>query len=208
MIFEGSKRLWGGGSRRLLWGLHDFWGVKTTFDGSRRLFWGFKNSWGNIKTISKKSQSTYEGSSWVFEGSQNRGMFEQFWSLIKFKMFGANFKIYSINFTKTGWFHNKDKRLSQQKNRRISVLLVLRLKNSGAFLQKQKSYFLNHFNCGQKIQTEINKGPVNTFFFVFFLFENEHVVIEELLQSFISEIDTQLFETIVLNARRRQIEKL
>jgi hypothetical protein len=61
-----------------------------------------------------------------------------------------------------------------------------------------KSYFLNHFDCGQQVQTEVNEGPVNAFLFIFFLFEDEHVVIEELLQSFIREIDAKLFESVVL----------
>jgi hypothetical protein len=59
-------------------------------------------------------------------------------------------------------------------------------------------YLLNHLNTSQQIHSEINKGPVNAFLLIFFLFQDEHVVIEELLQFFVGEVDTQLFETIVL----------
>jgi len=55
-----------------------------------------------------------------------------------------------------------------------------------------------------QIHAEINEGPFDSFALVFFLFQNEHVMIEELLQFFVSEIDAQLFETVVLDGGTEQ----
>jgi hypothetical protein len=59
-------------------------------------------------------------------------------------------------------------------------------------------YLLNHLNAGQQVHTEINESPINALFLVFFLFEDEHVMVEELLQFFVGEVDTQLFKTVEL----------
>ena len=59
-------------------------------------------------------------------------------------------------------------------------------------------YLFNKIDTGQQVHTEINEGPVNTFLLVFFLFQDEHVMVEELLQFFVGEVDTDLFETVVL----------
>lgn len=56
----------------------------------------------------------------------------------------------------------------------------------------------NQFNTGQQIHTEIDEGPVNTLFLVFFLFQDEHVVVEELLQLLVGEVNTELLEAVVL----------
>ena len=61
-----------------------------------------------------------------------------------------------------------------------------------------EAYSFNHLNTSQEIHAEINESPVNTLFLVFFLFKNEHVMVEELLQLFVGEVDTQLFETVEL----------
>lgn len=68
----------------------------------------------------------------------------------------------------------------------------------GAWAVGADSYFLNHFDCGQQVQTEVNEGPVDTFFLVLFLLEHEHVMVKELLQSLVSEINAKLFESVVL----------
>jgi hypothetical protein len=61
-----------------------------------------------------------------------------------------------------------------------------------------KSYFFNHLNTLNEIHTEIDEGPNDTFFLVFFLFQDEHVMVKELLQFLIGEVDANLFETVVL----------
>jgi len=55
-----------------------------------------------------------------------------------------------------------------------------------------------------QIHAEINEGPFDALALVFFLFQNEHMMIEELLQFFVSEIDAQLFETVVLDRGTEQ----
>lgn len=56
----------------------------------------------------------------------------------------------------------------------------------------------NQINTGQQVHTEIDEGPINTFLLVFFLLQNEHVMVEELLQLLVGEVNTQLLETVVL----------
>ena len=57
----------------------------------------------------------------------------------------------------------------------------------------------NQLNTGQQVHTEIDEGPVNTLSLVLFLLQDEHVMVEELLQLLIGEVNTKLFETVVLN---------
>ena len=57
---------------------------------------------------------------------------------------------------------------------------------------------LHQFNGRFQIETEVNESPDDTFLLVLFLFENEHVVVEELLQSLVSQVDTQLLEGVEL----------
>ena len=56
-----------------------------------------------------------------------------------------------------------------------------------------------------QIHTEIDKDPLDAFSFVFFLFQNEHVVVKELLKFLVCEVNTQLFETIELLAVYEQV---
>ena len=60
-------------------------------------------------------------------------------------------------------------------------------------------YLLNELNAGLQVETEIDEGPLDTFTSVLFLFENEHVVIEELLQLLVDKVNPQLLEGVVLN---------
>lgn len=59
-------------------------------------------------------------------------------------------------------------------------------------------YLLDQLNTSCKIHSEIDKDPVDTFSLVLFLFKNEHVMVKELLQLLICEVNTQLFEPILL----------
>lgn len=59
-------------------------------------------------------------------------------------------------------------------------------------------YLLNQLDTGLEIHTEVNKLPINTLTLVLFLFQDEHVVVEELLQFLIGEVDAQLLKTVVL----------
>jgi len=55
---------------------------------------------------------------------------------------------------------------------------------------------LDQLDSSLEIHTEIDEGPFNTFSFVFFLFKDEHVVIEELLESLVGVVDAKLFESV------------
>jgi hypothetical protein len=59
-------------------------------------------------------------------------------------------------------------------------------------------YLFNQINTCLQIHAKIDEGPFDSFALVFFLLQNEHVVVEELLQLFVCEVDAQLFETVVL----------
>lgn len=51
------------------------------------------------------------------------------------------------------------------------------------------NYLFDELNAGQQIHPEIYKLPFDTLHFVFFLFQNEHVMIKELLQFLVGKID-------------------
>jgi hypothetical protein len=59
-------------------------------------------------------------------------------------------------------------------------------------------YLLDEIDARLKIHAEVDELPFDAFFLVFFLFENEHVMIEELLKTFVGVVDAQLFETVEL----------
>merc|ERR1719507_1765481 len=58
--------------------------------------------------------------------------------------------------------------------------------------------FLEHDDgCGQ-VHAKVNHGPVNALLDVFFLLNDEHVVVEELLQLLVDKVDGVLLEAVVL----------
>ena len=59
-------------------------------------------------------------------------------------------------------------------------------------------WFFNKIKRSLKIHSEIFKDPIDAFFLIFFLFQNEHVMVEKLLKAFICVINTKLFKCIVL----------
>ncbi|KRZ40944.1 hypothetical protein T4C_569 [Trichinella pseudospiralis] len=56
------------------------------------------------------------------------------------------------------------------------------------------AHVAKQINASLQIQAEIDEFPFYSFTLVFFLFKNEHVMVEELLQTFIDKIDPQLFK--------------
>merc|ERR1712012_1100676 len=69
----------------------------------------------------------------------------------------------------------------------------LLLKNS-----PQTHGLLKHDDGSLQVHTEVNHDPVNTFLDILLLLNNEHVVVEELLELLIDKVDGDLFESIVL----------
>lgn len=61
-------------------------------------------------------------------------------------------------------------------------------------------HLFNQIDTGQQVHTEIDKVPVNTLLLVLLLFQDEHVMVKELLQFLIGEVNTQLFEAVVLHS--------
>merc|ERR1719232_748604 len=59
-------------------------------------------------------------------------------------------------------------------------------------------WLLKHDDGSLQVHTEVNHDPVNTFLHVFLLFNNEHVVVEELLELLVDKVDGNLLESIVL----------
>ncbi|KRZ08816.1 hypothetical protein T11_5517 [Trichinella zimbabwensis] len=56
------------------------------------------------------------------------------------------------------------------------------------------AHVAKQINASLQIQAEIDEFPFYSFTLVFFLFKNEHVMVEELLQTFVDKIDPQLFK--------------
>lgn len=63
-------------------------------------------------------------------------------------------------------------------------------------------YLLNQFDTGEQVHAEIDEGPLDTFPGVLFLFQDEHVVVKELLQLFVGKVNAKLLETVVLEKSR------
>ena len=82
----------------------------------------------------------------------------------------------------------------------LDEALVGRLGEPALFVEQSHDThgFLNQVNCGLQIQSEIDKLPLDTFALVLFLFQDEHGVVEELLQLLVSEVDAHLLKRIEL----------
>ncbi len=59
-------------------------------------------------------------------------------------------------------------------------------------------YLLNEINAGLQIKAEVNELPFDPLLLVLFLFEHEHVVVEELLELLVGEVDAQLLKGVHL----------
>jgi hypothetical protein len=57
---------------------------------------------------------------------------------------------------------------------------------------------VDEVNCGLQIESKVNELPFDPFALIFLLFENEHRVIEELLQLLVGVIDAKLLEAVEL----------
>ena len=59
-------------------------------------------------------------------------------------------------------------------------------------------YLLDEGDTGFEIHAEVNELPDDAFLLVLLLLEDEHVVVEELLQTLVGVVDAQLLERVVL----------
>ena len=63
-------------------------------------------------------------------------------------------------------------------------------------------YLFNKVNAGLQVHAEVDELPLDPFFLVFLLLQDEHVMVEELLQSLIGIVDTQLLKAVELKPKR------
>ena len=59
-------------------------------------------------------------------------------------------------------------------------------------------YLLNKLNAGSQVHAEVNELPDDTLLLVLLLLQDEHGVVEELLQFLIGKVDAQLLHAVVL----------
>lgn len=74
----------------------------------------------------------------------------------------------------------------------------------GPVVCNNSNYLLNKVDTSLKIHTEIDELPDNTFLLVLFLLQHKHVVVEELLQTFIGKVDADLLKSVILQQRQDQ----
>jgi len=65
-------------------------------------------------------------------------------------------------------------------------------------------YLLDQIDTCDQVHAKIYEGPLNALPCILFLFEDEHVVIEELLQLLVGEVDTELLEAVELFESKKQ----
>ena len=59
-------------------------------------------------------------------------------------------------------------------------------------------YLFDQVNASLQVKTEVDHFPLNTLLLVLFLFQHKHVMVKELLQTLISVVNAELFETVEL----------
>ena len=67
------------------------------------------------------------------------------------------------------------------------------------------TYLLDQIDTGLQIHTEINEVPDDTFLLILLLFQHEHVVVEELLETLVRVVDTQLLKAVELKRNKGMI---
>ena len=82
----------------------------------------------------------------------------------------------------------------------LQVGLVSSLGDDALFLQhgQDAHLLLNQLNGGQQVHAKIDKGPLDTLLLVLFLLLDEHVMVEELLETLVSVVDEELFQGVEL----------
>lgn len=60
------------------------------------------------------------------------------------------------------------------------------------------NYLFNKVNAHLEIHAKVNESPFDAFAMVFFLLQNEHVMVKELLEFLIREVNAELFKTVEL----------
>ena len=82
----------------------------------------------------------------------------------------------------------------------LQVGLVSGFGDDTLFLQhgQDAHLLLNQLNGGQQVHAKIDKGPLDTLLLVLFLLLDEHVVVEELLETLVGVVDQKLLQHVEL----------
>lgn len=67
------------------------------------------------------------------------------------------------------------------------------------------THLLNQVNGGLEVEAKVDESPLNALCLVFLLLQNEHSVVEELLQLLIGVVDTQLLKGVELLGERGRV---
>lgn len=78
------------------------------------------------------------------------------------------------------------------------VLAISRSRSTYAGRRPARWYLLDQIDSLLEIHAEVNERPFNALALVFLLLEDEHVVVEELLQLLVGEVDAQLLKAVEL----------
>lgn len=70
----------------------------------------------------------------------------------------------------------------------------------------EETYSFNESDGCLQVKTEIDELPVDTFTLVLFLFQDEHVMVEELLKLLVRQVDANLFEGVVLRIKTIMVD--
>lgn len=63
---------------------------------------------------------------------------------------------------------------------------------------------LNELDTGSQVHPKVDELPFDAFLLVFLLLQDKHVMIEKLLQFFISKVDTQLLQAVELQLKKKK----
>ena len=66
------------------------------------------------------------------------------------------------------------------------------------------THLLNEIYGRLKVKAKVDEGPFNAFSFVFLLFQDEHGVVEQLLQLLVDVVDAKLLKRVQLHANRQE----
>lgn len=70
-----------------------------------------------------------------------------------------------------------------------------------------KANLFNELNASSQVHAEIDKLPRDTFSGIFFLFQHEHVMVEELLQLLVSKVNAKLLEAVILCVEESELKR-
>ena len=59
-------------------------------------------------------------------------------------------------------------------------------------------YFFDEVDASLQVKAKVDEGPFDAFSLVLLLLQDEHVVVEKLLQFLIGEVDAQLLKAVQL----------